>query len=54
MKKEINKLDATHDVVKIPAPKGPMKRPNKPLKIDPNKGKKTVSKYMLKKENTNG
>ena len=33
----------------IPAPKGPIKRPKKPLINEPNKGKKTIFKYIFRK-----
>tara|TARA_B110000971_G_C20008794_1_gene500562 strand:- start:1584 stop:1808 length:225 start_codon:yes stop_codon:yes gene_type:complete len=46
-KKESSKLEITQDVVTIPEPREPKKRPPKPDIKAPIRGKKTIFKYIF-------
>ena len=44
-------LEQTQEIVTIPAPNGPKNLPNRPLRVEPIKGKKTIFKYIFKLNN---
>jgi len=46
-KNERNKLEITQDVVRIPEPQGPKKRPPNPPRKAPIRGRKTIFKYIF-------